>query len=93
MELIPSPPALGSEEVATLHVVTRAQARNKIQNKLEKKSSNRRRQRHKNKKSHNNNNLEELFENNPKSKSQDSLNAKSKSSGRSPQKGGSVKMD
>ena len=42
VEVIPSPPASGSEEVATLHVVTRAQARNKRQNELKKKSSSRR---------------------------------------------------
>ena len=43
VEVIPSPLASRSEDVATLHVVTRAQARSKIQNELEKKSSNRRR--------------------------------------------------
>ena len=93
VEVIPSPSASGSEEVATLHVVTRAQAKNKILNELKKKSSNRRRQRRKNNKSHGSINPKELFENDHKSKSQDASAAKSKSSGRSPEKGSSVTMD
>ena len=45
MEVIRSPPTSGSDEVATLHVVIRAQARNGIQAESERKESIKRRRR------------------------------------------------
>ena len=93
MEVISSPPTSRNDEVATLHVVTRAQVRNEIQAELARKSSNKRRRRRKNKKSNGSNSPEELFKNDKRSKSQNASTKKLESSGRSPKKGGSMKID
>ena len=93
VEVILSPPTSRSDEVATLHVVTRAQAKNKIQEEPERKSSSKKRQRQKNKKSNGSNNPKELFENDKGSKSQETSTKKSESNGRSLDEGGSVTID
>ena len=43
VEVIPSPPTSRSKEVVTLHAITRAQAKNRIQEEPMKKSSKKRR--------------------------------------------------
>ena len=87
VEVIPFPPTSRNDKVATLDVVTRAQAKNGIQEEPEWKSPNKRRQRQKNKKSDGVTSPEELFKNDKGSKSQDTSTKKSKSSGRSPDEG------